>query len=75
MTDDEVRFQREVRNADPEDLENIIKPAIQIERAYYKEQKPEEFVEYLREKQLVFKLRKALEGIWGHDLPDLKLEE
>jgi len=80
MTTDEARIRRGIEKTsshpieDIDDLINIITPAIQIERLYYEKQNAEEFVEELKKRQLIFKLRKALEGIWGHDLPVIKDE-
>jgi hypothetical protein len=63
-----------LKKSDLEDIENIVTPALQIEEAYYRIQDPQQFREELRQRQLVSKLRKALEGIWGHDLPEVKDE-
>jgi hypothetical protein len=56
------RVKRGIANADEDDIFDIVVAAIRLEKAWYAEQD-------LGSK--FFTLRKALEGIWGHDLPDV----
>lgn len=50
-------------DTDSDDLINIISAALAIERKLYAK---EELGDSL------FRLRKSLEGIWGHDLPEVE---
>ncbi len=57
---DEQRFMDGIRDADCEDFEAVMRSALILERKMYSN---ENTVDAL------FRLRKSLEGIWGHDLP------
>lgn len=51
---------RGIQAADPENLLEIVAAAIRLECALYENVDHERFL---------FRLRKALEGVWGHEIP------
>lgn len=57
---DETAFQTGFRNATVNDLERVVLTALALEKKMYAN---EDTIIALHD------LRKALEGIWGHDLP------
>lgn len=59
--DERQRVEEGVRD-NPEDVLEVVFAALRLERALYSR---EEYGPFL------FRLRKSLEGIWGHDLPEL----
>lgn len=46
----------------PENVLEIVFAALRLERALYDQEEHGRFL---------FRLRKSLEGVWGHDLPEL----
>lgn len=61
--EDRENFLRGIRNPDNrEEIEYVVARAISLEQALYRQEKGEH----------LFRLRKALEGIWGHELPEVK---
>lgn len=61
----ENRVRNALDNCDPEDLVSIILAATDLQRELYKSR-----CENRCGGDKLFKLRKALEGIFGHDLPE-----
>jgi len=61
---DETRIEDGIRNADREDIMNALNAALAVEAKLYNNSAALGTVDEL------FALRKALEAIWGHDLPN-----
>lgn len=57
---DEARFQEGIDWATLDDMEEAIRAALVLMKRMYDESDT---------KDALFRLRKSLEGIWGHDLP------
>jgi hypothetical protein len=57
---DEQAFASGIASASREDIENALRAALNLEQKMYAREDTAE---------ALFRLRKALEGIWGHDLP------
>ena len=71
MTEDEQRFLNGVRNSNnSEQVLSIIASALRLECVLYLSL---EYTLYADEDSLaaLFQLRKSLEGIWGHELPEI----
>lgn len=69
MTDDEeeIRFKEGLQlSIEMSDIWSIVRASINLERKLYKNE------DHSKE---LFALRKSLEGIWGHDLPNIDLYE
>ncbi len=63
MTEEAEKFYRGIMQSDLHELQIIVGAAICLERVLYagEDYKPD-----------LYKLRKALENIWGHDLPKIE---
>lgn len=63
MHPEDVRIQEGLKAADTDadDIFNIVRAALRLEAAMYRNEDT---------KEQLFTLRKALEGIWGHELPE-----
>jgi len=51
----------------PDSVIEIIEASLELEENYYSRGSPLGL--------LFYKLRKSLEGVWGHDLPDMRCED
>jgi len=60
---DESRFLRGFRKASIADLEKVVRRALVLEKHTYAGRDTA---------SSLYRLRKSLEGIWGHELPELK---
>lgn len=65
MNEELERTREGIARASKEDIEEIIIAALKLEGAMYANKVTNE----------LFRLRKSLEGVWGHDLPTLFEDE
>ena len=72
MSDLNPRIYEAVKNSEPEEIGDIIQAACRLEGSLYRNSSKEVSQEV---KDNLFKLRKALEGIFGHDIPENGYDE